>query len=321
MGKRSSIAAGAATGAAAKKAKTADADGSVVGRWVQTKVGNKELSQAEKMGLLKNTPVESLAAGPEIIPQPPPGFRVIFIAFLLRGLSFPPHPFLRGLLFAYGIQLHNLNPNSILHIACFIMLCECFLGIEPHWALWRRIFIIRHPLPYQTGGFGIQVRPNIEYFNLQMAKNNPGWRAKWYYAKDKSSDAKNFGLEEFQPIGVLRPRVSWRHDLSDEELKVTEPLMKKILQLRATLKKELSGIQLIRTFIERRIQPLATRAHCMWDYNDRRDSTRISQDELHEAEIDECVRTVTNIKKKDPVPKIFGAVAFSKAFPRTEVRS
>jgi hypothetical protein len=59
----------------------------------------------------------------------------------------------------------------------------------------------------------------------------------------------------------------------------------------------------------------------MWDYSDRRDSTRISQDELHEAEIDECVRTVTNIKKKDPMLKIFGAVAFSRAFPRTEVRS
>jgi hypothetical protein len=58
----------------------------------------------------------------------------------------------------------------------------------------------------------------------------------------------------------------------------------------------------------------------MWDYSDRRDSTRISQDELREAEIDECVRAVTNIKKKSPVPKIFGAVAFSKAFPCTEVR-
>jgi hypothetical protein len=131
MGKRSSIAAGAA----ARKAKTADADGSAIVRWVQTKVGNKELSQDEKMGLLKNAPAESLAAGPEIVPRPPLGFRIIFIAFLLRGLSFPPHPFLRGLLFAYGIQLHDLNPNSILHIAYFITLCECFLGIEPHWAL------------------------------------------------------------------------------------------------------------------------------------------------------------------------------------------
>jgi hypothetical protein len=251
MGKRSSTAAGSGTGAAAKKAKTADADGSVVGRWVQTKVGDKELSQAEKMGLLKNTPGESLAAGPEIIPRPPPGFRVIFIAFLLRGLSFPPHPFLRGLLFAYGIQLHDLNPNTILHIACFITLCECFLGIEPHWALWRRIFVIRRPLPFQTGGFGCHVRPDVEYFNLQTPKDNPGWRTKWYYAKDKSSDDENFGLEEFQPTGVLRPRVSWKHDLSDEEMKITEPLMEKIQQLRATPKKELSGIQLIRTFIER----------------------------------------------------------------------
>jgi hypothetical protein len=102
-------------------------------------------------------------------------------------------------------------------------------------------------------------------------------------------------------------------------MKITEPLMKKIEQLRATLKKELSGLQLIRTFIERRIQPLAARAHCMWDYSDRRDSTRISSDELREAEIDECVRAITNIKKKSPVPKVFGAVAFSKAFPRTEV--
>jgi hypothetical protein len=59
----------------------------------------------------------------------------------------------------------------------------------------------------------------------------------------------------------------------------------------------------------------------MWDYSDRRDSTRISQDKLHEAEIDECIRTITNIKKKDPVLKIFSAVAFNKAFPCTEVQS
>jgi hypothetical protein len=85
------------------------------------------------------------------------------------------------------------------------------------------------------------------------------------------------------------------------------------------LKKELSGIQLIRTFIERRIQPLAARAHCMWDYSDRQDLTQISQDELHEVEIHECVRAITNIKKKSPMPKAFGAVAFSKVFPRPEV--
>jgi hypothetical protein len=272
------------------------------------------------MSLLKNTPAESLTADPEIVPRPPLGFRVTFIAFLLRGLSLPPHPFLCGLLFTYGIQLHDLNPNTILHIACFIMLCECVLGIEPHWALWHQIFAVQHPLRYQTGGFSCQVRSDVPYFNLQTPKNNPGWRTKWFYAKDKFSSGEDLGLEEFQATTVLRPRVSWRHELSDEEMKIMEPLMEKIQQLRATPKKELSGIQLIWTFIERQIQPLAARAHCMWDYSDRRDSTRISQDELHEAEIDDCVRAVTNIKRNSTVPKAFDVVAFSKAFPRTEVR-
>jgi hypothetical protein len=156
MGKRSSTAAGA------KKAKTADADMPTVGNWVQTKFLEKDLQSADKIGILKNNPAETLAAGSEIIPRPPAGFRVLAFAFLLWGLSFPPHPFLCGLLFAYGIQLHDLNPNTILHIACFIMLSEYFLGIKTHWVLWRRIFVIRRHLHYQTDGFSCQVCQDVE---------------------------------------------------------------------------------------------------------------------------------------------------------------
>jgi hypothetical protein len=53
MGKRNSTTAGAVGGAATKKAKTTDADQSVLGHWVQTKIGDKELASAEKIGLLK----------------------------------------------------------------------------------------------------------------------------------------------------------------------------------------------------------------------------------------------------------------------------
>jgi hypothetical protein len=69
MGKRGSTVTGTTVGTAAKKAKTTDVDTSVVGNWVQSKVGDKELSQAEKMSLLKNDPAESLAAGLEIVLQ------------------------------------------------------------------------------------------------------------------------------------------------------------------------------------------------------------------------------------------------------------
>jgi hypothetical protein len=107
--------------------------------------------------------------------------------------------------------------------------------------------------------------------------------------------------------------------VSEEEMKTMQALMEKIQQLWATPKKELSGLQLIRSFIERQIQPLAERAHCMWDYTDRQDSTRISSDELKEIEIDDGVRAVTKLKKNSIVPKAFGTTAFSKLNPHTEV--
>jgi hypothetical protein len=36
-----------------------------------------------------------------------------------------------------------------------------------------------------------------------MPKNNPDWRTKWFYAKDKFSSGETFRLEEFQATTVL----------------------------------------------------------------------------------------------------------------------
>jgi hypothetical protein len=98
--------------------------------------------ESEKEGFL------SEAAGiifprDEVVPAPPAGYRVMFLAFLLHGLSLPAHEFLRGLLFVYVVQLHQLTPNSLLHIACFVTLYEAFLGIDPHWILWKYLFCLR----------------------------------------------------------------------------------------------------------------------------------------------------------------------------------
>ena len=53
----------------------------------------------------------------ESVPNPSKGERVCFVPYLIRGLGFPIHPFLRGLLEFYGLQLHHLTPASILHTA------------------------------------------------------------------------------------------------------------------------------------------------------------------------------------------------------------
>lgn len=43
--------------------------------------------------------------------------------------------FLQGLMYFYGLQFHHLAPNSILKITSYIVFCEAFLRIEPHFGL------------------------------------------------------------------------------------------------------------------------------------------------------------------------------------------
>ena len=62
---------------------------------------------------------------------------VMFKAFLERGLAIPVCDFLQGLLFHWGIQLHHLTPNSILHLSIFVHLYEAFLRIYPHFDLFK----------------------------------------------------------------------------------------------------------------------------------------------------------------------------------------
>jgi hypothetical protein len=117
-----------------KEKMTKKKSSSTATRWVPTEFEESDLNKAKKEGFLAGA-APIVFPGTVRIPKPPSGYRVMFLAFLLRGLSLPAHKFLRGLLFVYGVQLHQLTPNSILHIACFITLYESFLGIDPHWIL------------------------------------------------------------------------------------------------------------------------------------------------------------------------------------------
>lgn len=56
---------------------------------------------------------------------------VMYKHFVERRLALPTYDFLHGLLYVYGLQLHHLNPNSIVHLAIFVYFCEAFLGIKP----------------------------------------------------------------------------------------------------------------------------------------------------------------------------------------------
>ena len=95
-------------------------------------------------GLLRAwTSVEEwLLPGEEDLSSPPDGYVVSFAHFHEHGFMTPAHRFLWGLLHYYKIDVQHLNPNGIQHIAAFVALCEGFLGISPHFDLWRHFFAV-----------------------------------------------------------------------------------------------------------------------------------------------------------------------------------
>jgi hypothetical protein len=68
---------------------------------------------------------------------------VVYVPFLIRGLALPISPFFRGILDFYNLNLTHLNPNSILQISIFVHLCEAYLGILPHFGLWKYLYHCR----------------------------------------------------------------------------------------------------------------------------------------------------------------------------------
>ena len=130
------------------------------------------------------------------------GERVCLVPYLLRGLGFPIHPFLRRLLEFYGLQLHNLTPASILHIAGYVPLCELFLGCEAHFELWKRLFCLvprtqRESL-CQVGGAEIWRIADTGYLSGTPKKSPEDWPSEWFYMEDVPlPDPVLRGLPEF----------------------------------------------------------------------------------------------------------------------------
>jgi hypothetical protein len=172
LDKKSSTTASDAANKTKKTAVSHDPNIPAIGIWDQTKFTAKDLRKLVKEDFVKEGSDEIKMPGLNATLAPPTGYRVMFLAFFYRGLSFPIHDFLRALLFAYEVQLHDLNPNTMLHITCYVTLCECFLGVGTNWALWKRILVVRRQGPYQIGGFGCFIWTKVKYFDLKTPEKN-----------------------------------------------------------------------------------------------------------------------------------------------------
>ena len=89
------------------------------------------IKKLRRAGYLAANIAHRLPAGGQIVPTLEPHERVVFLHHFPRGLGFPLHPSICGLMFYYGLDFHDLAPNFILIISAFIVVCEAFLRIGP----------------------------------------------------------------------------------------------------------------------------------------------------------------------------------------------
>jgi hypothetical protein len=97
--------------------------------------------------------------------------------------------FFRGLLYYYKLELVHLVPNSITVVSTFIHFCEVYLGISPHFLLWRYLFCVKSTGkrigPVWAVIFSLRSGLMIEWIATDLPDNTTGWRSKWFYIVDQ----------------------------------------------------------------------------------------------------------------------------------------
>ena len=112
--------------------------------WVSSKCSESDLETLVFAGLLlEKSVIQWCPALGEDRPYENTGQIITFAPYLERGLGLPCSSFFSGLMRYYRIQLHQLTPNSFVHISIFVHLCKAFLGIEPDFELFLFLFHLK----------------------------------------------------------------------------------------------------------------------------------------------------------------------------------
>jgi hypothetical protein len=199
---------------------------------------------------------------------------IIYVHFLIRGLALPISPFFRGLLDFYHLNLTHLNPNSILQVSVFVHLCEAFLGILPHFGLWKYLYHCQpgmaggqHQL---VGGASLEMRRGrkTDYLDIPLKDSIKGWRLEWFIVENHGNS--------LPPRSGRQPDVrtpSWTESPTDLEVAEAGALLAEVGLLK---ERGLTAEAVVADFIFKNIQPLKDRAYPTYLYRGLADLTRVT---------------------------------------------
>ena len=88
-------------------------------------------------------------------------------------------------MFYYGLEFHDLAPESILHVSAFIITCEAFLRIPPHFGLWLKTFSVKPKVAdgkqAECGSAVVSKLTNSHWPNGSSTETSSQWQREWFY--------------------------------------------------------------------------------------------------------------------------------------------
>ncbi|KAK1609187.1 hypothetical protein QYE76_032860 [Lolium multiflorum] len=155
------------------------------GQWWPCETTDTELRELQNEGMIS---AHWSFIRDTVVPKPGAGEVVMTKAWVERGLSLPCSEFFLSILTTYGLQPHNICPNSYLLLSNFATLCEGHLGIRPDVKLWQFFFRVKKETKDKAmlncGSMTFMLRPGRMYPPHDSHESVRYWNAGWFYEKN-----------------------------------------------------------------------------------------------------------------------------------------
>ncbi|KAK1609379.1 hypothetical protein QYE76_033052 [Lolium multiflorum] len=239
-----------------------------------------------------------------VTPKPDPDERVLTKAWVECGLSLPSSEFFLSVLTTYGLQPHNICPNSYLLLSNFVTLCEGHLGIRPHIHMWQLFFRVKKETKDKVmvnyGSMTFMLCPGRMYPPHSSHESVRYWNAGWFYAKNIQVPDVHEGLPKFinKPPKEL---ASWSFVPA---LAQYPELDKAARRISRSVHDGLTKTDLTLSWFSRRIQPLKYNKRLICEYTGVDDQLRVTRDNLPTDSLNRRIKMLVKIPRGQPVPEI-----------------
>jgi hypothetical protein len=151
-----------------------------------------------------------------------------------------------------------LVPDSITIVSTFIHFYEAYMGISPHFLLWRSG-------PVGAMIFNLRSGLKAEWIDTDLPDNTVGWRSEWFYIVDQ---LPGLPCRTGHKPGKIN---EWDLGLSSFDLGELKPVQELVNKLQ---KQGVTGAVVARSFCRRMIQPIKDRFHPVYEYWGQSNPTR-----------------------------------------------